>query len=82
MIDQVYKCDLCKSAHNDGHFDRELIGILWVGTGSEEEIIEKPAINAKYHLCSRCISSIQNFQKRCISGFKCSGGVHCTSDHK
>lgn len=80
MINRTYKCDLCNKVHSDEHFDYELIGIFW--DTNKQYIVEKPAVEVEHHLCSKCISSIQNLPKRCVAGFKCPGGVHCTSDHK
>jgi hypothetical protein len=74
MIERKYKCDLC----GDPEEPRKLVGLYWDGMG----IVERDPVTVETHICFYCLSSLQNFEKRCGKGFKCSGGPNCDFDHK
>lgn len=80
-ISREYKCDLCgdqiarpSSAGFRG------IGIHWIGNRKITQAVDPKDVN--HHLCFYCLSSIQKIQPYCGHGFKCGGGIDCTSDHQ
>lgn len=83
MIQQEYKCDLCRDPLDVG-FDagsRRAFGIHWSDHPNKGWTLADPR-KVERHLCIRCISSIQAMPAICSQGFECNGGQRCTSDHK
>lgn len=78
MIEKTYKCNLCKKHLKDGTSNPPL-GIQWDGLGIIHLV---PYHTTDNHLCPLCLSSLQATQLVCGSGFYCSGGPKCSSDHK
>jgi hypothetical protein len=74
MIERTYSCNICEGQYHP----RQLVGLYLTQHGIEES----DAASVDTHICCKCLSSLQSFQKRCGAGFKCSGGPNCTSDHK
>ena len=75
MIERIYKCDLCSDTHNP----HDLVGIQFDARG----VINKQVVRqVEHHLCSVCLSSLQKLPPICVHGIECTGGPHCTSDHK
>lgn len=73
MITSTYVCDICGKKEKD---HEEFVGL------DLQERKEDSSDTAEYHLCFRCISTIQGVQDYCSEGFQgCTGGPRCESNH-
>lgn len=76
-----YSCDLCDDRWHAGT-GIKLIGLRWGSMDSRSLEAVDNWRDSEHHICHRCLSALQSFEKVCGDGFECSGGPRCPSDHK